>query len=214
MQLKKIKFLTLRDAAMYFEVSIDILCDWLLDNPVQFEAQSEYDSNNYHPLAEESWRPLLAAADKKLDQVVFKYPTTFKSFRGKGSSRFDDQELSRNDLRIPVPEIERIKDKVCSEISGILFEKHGVNKVRRAKRKWPKVHSVILSAANELLKEEPALYTNKNDKPICSKLAKVIHEQRSRWQLLADESYGTSYRNIEEKLREMKDQLKVPKSRT
>ncbi|MBK9040594.1 MAG: hypothetical protein IPL83_15770 [Bdellovibrionales bacterium] len=211
MSLKKVKYLTLRDAAKHFDTTTDTLCDWLLDNPVRIEARSEYDHDNYHPLDEESWRPLLAAADKTIDRVVFKYPPEIKKFRLKGSSRFDDHSLSRGDLRISAQEVERIKDAVISDIGSVVTENYGVKKVRRTGRKWPTLHQAILSAAKELLKEGPEKYINKNRNPVVAKLAKGLHEQRNRWPDLAGEPLGTSHRNFTEVLGKMRSHLKVPK---
>lgn len=212
MSLKKIRYLTLRDAVKYFDTTTDALCDWLLDNPTRIEARSEFDNDNIHTLDEESWRPLLAAADKKIDRVVFKYPPEIKKFRPKGSSRFDDQTLSRADLRISIQEVERIKDSIIADIGGVVSENYGVKKVRRTGRKWPNLHQAILSAANDLLQGNPAEYTNRGGKPVNAKLARGIDEHRDRWPQLAGEPTGTTIRNITEILGREHARLKVPKN--
>lgn len=220
MNLKSVKHLTLSEAARLCHTTIEALCDWLLENPVRLEARSEF-SGKYTPLAEESYEKLLAAADKKIEYVVFIYPPEMNKFRrlpkrqgelrGK-IRRSDEQTVSWDHLRIPIDEFNRVQKIVTDEIG--IGENYGVKKVRSTRHKWNKLHDSILSAANELLRENPTKYAKKSGEPVVAKLANGIDEMRGRWPTLAGEPYGTSHRNLVDQLGKMRDRLKAPKKQS
>ena len=211
MNLKKIKYLTLVEASKLIGTSVEALCDWILENPIRLEARSELD-NKYHPVHRESYEQVLAAADKKIEYVVFDYPKEYDKFKKGQSSRSDEQNLTRDNLRIPQSEFIRIQSEVTDSIGGVLPETYGVKKARRTRSNVSAANEAIISAAKDLLRENPEKYRRENGDPIYAKLAKAIDENRNDWPYLKDSPHGTSIRTIEANLSKFKDQLKVPKT--